>query len=228
MSEKFRLIILGAGFSRPANLPLANDLWKEIRETAAAFPQDRRAYQFNNDLDHYIAFRKEAAGEALTPEKVNFEDFMRFLDVEHYLRLRGSDTWSQDGNEGTIVTKYLIGKILAQYVNALDPIPELYTEFAKRLEAGDYVITFNYDTILEQALDAVGKPYRLFSTRFEEVHELGGGTVDIYRDEVVILKMHGSIDWFDRTAFERRIAYHDSINAPLQQTSYFPMRQTWD
>ncbi len=213
MPNKYRLIVLGAGFSRPANLPLANELWKEIRETATAFPKNLRAYQFNEDLDHYIAFRKDASGEALIPETVDFEDFMRFLDVEHYLGLRGGDTWSQDGNEGTVVTKHLIGSILARSLNALDNVPKLYTEFAKRLEPDDYIITFNYDTLLEQALDTIGKPYRLFPTRFKQVGQFGG-TVDNERDEVVILKMHGSIDWFDRTQFERRIANHARMSAP--------------
>lgn len=182
-------------------------------QSRACTPGQRRAYKFNEDLDHYIAFRRDAAGEALTPETVDFEDFMRFLDVEHYLGLRGGDTWSQDGNEGTIVTKYLIGSILARQLNALETVPDLYLEFARRLEPDDYIITFNYDTLLERALDAIGKPYRLFSTRFKDVHEYGG-TVDDDRDEVVILKMHGSLDWFDRTGFERRIALHTEMNAP--------------
>lgn len=213
ITRRYRLIILGAGFSRPAGLPLASHLWNEIRETAAAYPSDRRASKFNVDLEHYIQFRKDTAGEDLTPEVVDFEDFMRYLDIEHYLGLRGGDTWSQDGNEGTVVVKHLIGNILARHVNVLDAVPPLYIEFAKRLEPDDCVITFNYDTLLERALDAIGKPYRLFSTRFKEVSEFGG-TVDNDTDEVVVLKMHGSIDWFDRTGFERRVARHASIGAP--------------
>lgn len=220
MTKKYRLIILGAGFSRPAGLPLANDLWKEIRETAAAFPKTLRAHKFNEDIDHYIAFRQEAAGETLTPETVDFEDFMRFLDIEHYLGLRGSDTWSRDGNEGTIVTKYLIGSILARHINKLNSVPDLYIEFAKRLEPDDYVITFNYDTLLEKALEAVGKPYRLFPTCFKQVFP-SESIVDIDRDEVVILKMHGSIDWFDRTSFERRVAQHSRVGAPAPRDIIF-------
>ncbi|HEY8949957.1 MAG TPA: SIR2 family protein [Rhizomicrobium sp.] len=210
--RKYRLIILGAGFSRPAGFPLATDLWKEIRETAAQFPSGHRASKFNEDLEHYIAFRKEAAGESLSPETVNFEDFMRFLDVEHYLGLRGGDTWSEDGNEGTVVTKFLIGSILARQLNALPSVPDVYLEFARRLDVHDTVITFNYDTLLERALDSITKPYRLFQSRFKEVHRFGN-TVDHDRDEVVILKVHGSIDWFDRTAFERRTLWHREQNA---------------
>lgn len=220
MPHKHRLIILGAGFSRPAGFPLAANLWKEIRETAASFSPDLRAYKFNEDLDHYIEFCKDTDGKVLTREMVDFEDFMRFLDVEHYLGLRGGDTWSEDGNEGTIVTKFLIASILAKHINALQDVPKLYLEFAKRLDPHDTVITFNYDTLLELALDAVGKPYRLFSTRLKSASEFGG-TVDSSRDEVVILKVHGSIDWFDRSHFERRIAWHEKQNAPPPEDVIF-------
>ena len=126
MARKYRLIILGAGFSRPAGFPLAADLWKEVRKIAATYSPKLRASKFNDDLDHYIEFRKDTDGEALTPEKVDFEDFMRFLDVEHYLGLRGKDTWSADGNEGTVVAKFLIANILARHVNELKDVPKLY------------------------------------------------------------------------------------------------------
>ncbi|MDH3666189.1 MAG: SIR2 family protein [Paracoccaceae bacterium] len=158
----------------------------------------------------------------LTPETVDFEDFMRFLDVEHYLGLRGGDTWSEDGNEGTVVTKFSIGSILARHVNELENLPELYLEFARRLNPYDIVITFNYDTLLERALDAIGKPYRLFTTRYASVDEFGG-TVDSSRDEdeVVVLKVHGSIDWFDRSRFERLMAHHERQKAPPPEDVIF-------
>lgn len=220
MTRKYRLLILGAGFSRPAGFPLAGDLWEEIREVASQFPNNQRASKFNRDLNSYIEFRKDAAGESLKPETVDFEDFMRFLDIEHYLGLRGKDTWSGDGNEGTVVTKYLIGKILARHITGLKAVPELYLEFAKRLEPYDTVITFNYDTLLEQALEAVNKPYRLFSSRFKTVSEFSG-TVDDSRDEVVVLKVHGSIDWFDRSNFEYLINRHEKLKAPPPEDIIF-------
>jgi hypothetical protein len=121
----------------------------------------------------------------------------------------------------------LIGSILARRLNALVDVPELYLEFVRRLELNDLVITFNYDTLLERALDAISKPYRLFSTRFKSVSEFSG-IVDNSRDEVVILKVHGSIDWFDRSYFERQIAWHEKQNAPPpEETSYSRTRQLW-
>ncbi|BCH35782.1 hypothetical protein MesoLjLc_77120 [Mesorhizobium sp. L-8-10] len=82
------------------------------------------------------------------------------------------------------------------------------------------MITFNYDTLLERALDTVGKPNRLFPTRLKDVSEFGG-IVDDSRDEVVVLKVHGSIDWFDRTDFERRIAWHEKQKAPPPEDIIF-------
>ncbi|GBF27590.1 hypothetical protein MnTg02_02644 [bacterium MnTg02] len=225
MPAKHRIIILGAGFSRPAGFPLAPDLWQEIRKLSAHLTG--RAAKFNHDLEAYIEYRRDCDGLDLTSETVDFEDFMKFLDIEHFLSLRGKDTWSDEGNEGTIVTKFLIGKILARYVNAHPQVPELYLEFARRLEPRDLVITFNYDTLLERSLEAVSKPYRLFSTRYKSLTN-HGGIVDSDRDEVVVLKVHGSIDWFDRTRFERNLDNHAEQGAPPPTDIIFSDEKTLD
>lgn len=211
MEPRYRLFVLGAGFSKPAGFPLADELWKEIWKRVQNL--GGRASKFRDDLHSYIDYRRECFGDQLTAGDINFEDFMRFLDVQHFLGLRGSDTWSEHGNEGTIVTKMLIGEILAERSNALPDVPDLYAEFAQRLQPDDTVITFNYDTLLERSLDAVGKPFRLFPDRYKEVTD-NSGIVDNDKDEVVILKMHGSIDWFDRSAFENREDLHSSMGAP--------------
>ena len=215
--SKYRIMILGAGFSCPAGLPTATELWQEILEKAKTFCG--RAAKFHDDLEAYIKYRRECDGREIAADKVDFEDFMKYLDIEHYLGVRGSDTWSEDGNEGTIVTKTLIGEILAQKINKLPRVPDLYLEFAGRLEPDDIVITFNYDTLLENALDEVGKPYRLFPERFESV-----GAVDVIAqdgNEVILLKMHGSIDWFDRSPFERHEARCAELKAPPPEDIIF-------
>lgn len=197
-NQKYRIIILGAGFSKPAGLPLANELWREILVRSKSLWG--RASKFNDDLDKYIAYRRKSDGVELTRDTVNFEEFLGFLDIEHYLGLRGPDTWSEDGNEGQVVVKTLIGEILSKYMPSSNAIPELYLEFARRLQAHDYVLTFNYDILLERALDAVKKPYRLFPDRYESFGR-NVGFVDSSKDEIVILKLHGSIDWFDKSGY---------------------------
>ena len=208
--SKYRILILGAGFSCPAGLPTATELWQVILEKAKTF--SGRAAKFHEDLEAYINYRRECDGDEIAADKVDFENFMKFLDIEHYLGVRGSDTWSEDGNEGTIVTKTLIGKILAQKINRLTKIPDLYLEFARRLEPNDIVITFNYDTLLENALDGVGKPYRLFLDRYKRVDEYLS-VIPEDRGEVILLKVHGSIDWFDRSFFERLEVRHAELKA---------------
>jgi hypothetical protein len=131
---------------------------------------------------------------------VDFEEFLAFLDIEHYLGLRGSDTWSVDGNEAQVVVKTLIAEILAEAMPSVEAVPQLYRRFAAGLQPNDYVLTFNYDVLLERALESVGKTFRLFPQRFKNVRR-GLAEVDTSREEVVILKLHGSIDWFDRTQY---------------------------
>jgi hypothetical protein len=137
----------------------------------------------------------------LTPGQVNFEDFLGFLDIEFHLGLRGKNTWSADGNETQVLVKTLIGEILAERMP--NDVPDLYLQFAKKLRPDDFILTFNYDLLLERALEKVGTPYRLFPFRYERIWPGGGGTVDESRNEVVILKLHGSIDWFDRGRYRR-------------------------
>jgi hypothetical protein len=212
MASKYRLIVLGAGFSVAADMPLAAPLWKEIIETVKRYGSEHRAKKFFDDLESYIAFKKDIGGVAINPSDVDFEDFMRYCDLEHFLGLRGGNTWSEDGNEATIVVKHLIGKILSGRMVALKEIPELYLEFARRLEPNDTVFTFNYDTLLERALEAVGKRYRLVPTRYTEVFPNGSGLLDSDTQEVTVLKVHGSIDWFDRRQYDLALANYAENN----------------
>lgn len=196
----FRIFILGAGFSQPAGLPLGSELWAEILRRAMRMTG--RAGKFERDLNNYIEYRRDCDGILLAPHEVDFEDFLAFLDIEYYLGLRGSDTWSADGNEGQVVVKTLIGEILAERTPSEDAIPPLYLRFASALQPFDYVLTFNYDVLLERALKAVAKPFRLYPAR----HQTGAASshiLDLDTEEVIVLKLHGSIDWFDRTHFRR-------------------------
>jgi hypothetical protein len=179
---------------------LANELWPEIRRRAT-LANDRARQNFAKDLQQYIDYKKNCDAEILSPEAVQFEEFMAYLDLEHYLHLRGSDTFSQDGNESQILVKTLIGEILTEHTPQKKKIPELYLAFARQLKPSDVVLTFNYDTLLEQALEIEGIAYRLFPSRYQHMNN-DQAEDDYSREEVVILKMHGSVDWFDRTQYD--------------------------
>ncbi len=80
---RYRVIILGAGFSKTAGLPLAYELWNIILKRANYLWG--RADKLNDDIKAYIAFRRDCDGVQLAPENIDSEEFLGFLDIEHYL-----------------------------------------------------------------------------------------------------------------------------------------------
>ena len=70
------------------------------------------------------------------------------------------------------------------------------------LQPRDMILTFNYDILLERALESIGRPYRLVPNRLVDVHE-ESATIDTSKDdeEVIVLKLHGSVDWFNRSSY---------------------------
>jgi SIR2-like domain len=223
------LYVLGAGFSAAAGLPLGNALWKEIyrRATYMASNPNDRANQFLDDLKSFVEFKKACEGILLRPEEVVFEEFLGYLDVEHILGLRGRETWSRAGNETQVIVKTLIGQILTEHMPL--KIPELYLKFARKLRPSDIVLTFNYDPLLEYACEAVGTPYRLVQERYSQVHPRGAATIDTSRREAVILKLHGSIDWFDRRPYRERVeeAERDGFSSHHLTDPIFNSSKNW-
>jgi len=217
--KRFRILVLGAGFSRPAGLPLGPELFSEVRARAQAkFGRDNL---LANDLAEYVEYKKRCEGIILAPDDIDFEEFLSYLDIEHYLWLRGSDTWSDEGNPSQLLIKQLIGQIIHERTpHITSALPDAYLRFAEELGTTDKVITFNYDILLERCLEHIGKPYRLFPHRFSKIG-LGMNTVDTSKDEVVILKMHGSVDWFDRSSYEDLEQIHNAWSLPAPHHTIF-------
>lgn len=209
--DTFRLLIIGAGFSKPAGLPLADQLFQEVRGRVKKLYGSGN--QLERDLQRYFDYLHLTEGFNGSIDDIDIEQFLSFLDIEHYLGLKGSDTWSVDGNETQLLIRHTIGYVLLEHTPK--KIPEIYKRFASKLNPFDRILTFNYDTLLEQALEAVGKPYRLFPDRFSEVRTDGIATI-VSSPEVVLLKMHGSIDWFHESSSNSKhpLYGHNSITKP--------------
>jgi len=220
--RRFRIFFLGAGFSKPAGLPLGPELWEEVRSRADG--RAGRAGRFSKDLDLYLRYLRETGSTVTSAEEVDFEGFLSFLDIEHRLGFAGSDTWSEEGNESQILVKQLIGQILHERTPPADSLPGRYYDFVNQLGPTDWVLTFNYDTLLEQALQHVGKPFRLFPDRYSAVYDSHAEVSDEGKDEVVVLKMHGSIDWFDRTRYEEYDATRkgQGLTSPTEHPVFGP------
>src|ERR1700741_2741861 len=129
---------------------------------------------------------------------------MSFLDVEHSLGFRGSDAFSEDGDKAQLLVRFLIAKVLyRRQCRMSKDARALYDAFVERLEPDDWIQTFNYDTIVEEALVRAGKPFRLVPARYKSVDEFGATYLDEPDHEIVLLKMHGSIDWFKNDHYRR-------------------------
>jgi hypothetical protein len=212
--KTFRLLFVGAGFSKLAGLPLGAELFQEVRRvTTSRYGRDNRV---ERDLLRFIEYMRNCEGKILTPETVSYEEFLGFLDVEHYLGLKGKDTWSSDGNESQLMVRSAIGQILLERTPTGNNIPSAYRRFARHLTTSDHVLTFNYDTLLEQALELEGIPYRLFPDRYSAVGILGHAIDMSHPDELVLLKLHGSIDWFERSSYDEHVAISEAMAEPYE------------
>ena len=184
-----RLFVLGAGFSKPAGLPLARELLQLVREEVKSYFECGGGWEGTLE-------REIREWTLLYPGMpVDLERVLAYSHRKHYLRLLGSDEYFEHGSRSIVAARKAIQTILV----AATPSgpPPLYRTFARRLSPNDLVLTFNYDTLLEQALDDFAKPYTLTPEWW-----LTRDTPESGQEYVDLLKLHGSVDWYSRQ-------YHD-------------------
>ena len=199
MPKTFRILILGSGFSKPAGLPLGSELFGEVRELI------RHKYGSNSvesDIKRYKEYVAATEGKEIRDDSLDYEKFLGFLDTEHFLGFDGGDRLSDEGNASQLRVRRAIAEII--YRRTPKTPPPLYRAFTRKLNPSDWILTFNYDTLLESALDAEEIPFRRYPHRFSKIC-WGHNEVDESKEEVVVLKLHGSIDWYDRTVYERKM-----------------------
>jgi hypothetical protein len=78
----FRIFVLGAGFSRPAGLPLGGELFTEVRKRIEL--RHGLDTKFQRDVENYIEYRKACTGVELLESEIDLEEFLSFLDIEHF------------------------------------------------------------------------------------------------------------------------------------------------
>lgn len=189
------IFFLGAGFSKPAGLPLGDELFSEVMRIAKS--TGIYEYSLAQSINEYLAYFSAVVGRKITEEEINLEKFMSYLDIDRHLKLHGDD---YSGSEEFI--KNLIAYVLYSQEQKITTNQFLlYKHFVERLTLGDIIFTFNYDTILEKALREKNVPYRLYSFKNKYDQETGQLLLD-GAEEVIIYKMHGAINWFDKTDYQ--------------------------
>lgn len=176
------------------------ELFEKVRKSITE--RYGRENHIERDITRYRDYRRDCFGRAPSTRKINIEEFLEFLDVEHFLRLKGKDTWSDEGNESQLMIRCAIAEVIHRYTP--EHIHPAYRALARGLGKNAWVLTLNYDTVFERALALEGIPYRLFQDRYLNADAFGGEPDS--RDEVVLLKLHGSIDWCSKKAFDDSVA----------------------
>lgn len=164
---RWALFIVGAGFSRLAGLPLTNELLPLMRRIVKRrFPKSLGVF----DRGVRMFFPDKPL------DQINLEELLTLHECKHHIDAMGGNADTHDGSRYMIVMRMALTDALSQHDSTL---PRAYNRFAELVQPGDIVMTFNWDTLIEESLTAAGKPFRY----------TWGGT------EVKVLKMHGSVSW---------------------------------
>ena len=145
--------------------------------------------------------KSESGPCCITGQVIDLERVLGYSHRKHYLRLLGSDEYFEHGSRSIVAARTAIQRILIQATPT--DTPTLYRAFTEQLCPNDVVLTFNYDTLLEQTLDDIGKPYTLTPEWWLKTDP--GGFEPKYVD---LLKLHGSIDWYDRHYHDDAMRWH--------------------
>ncbi|MFO2545684.1 SIR2 family protein [Legionella pneumophila serogroup 1] len=167
-----------------------NDIFSEYRE------------MFIGTITEYQDYSNKKINE------INIEEFIEYIDYQSFLNFYGTLNYpSKQGNDIQKVIRVLIATVLLKkQEQALNT--NLYNSFAETLTNNDIVITLNYDTLIEYFLQKNGKKFRLLPPW-------------IYKDKlnfepydgVTLLKVHGSINWFNLNEYYEK-QRTDNLNNP--------------
>jgi hypothetical protein len=205
-----RTIVLGAGFSAAGGIPLTADL----------LPRALRRFRIEcNGIFSRIeghAMDCFANSASIEDQKLDGYGFAELCSYLHFIELNehaGGERWSDAGSRELLALRYYLSKEIAAATPAPESTPLLYKEFAKQLRPSDWVLTFNWDCLLEQAIEAVGRRYTYCR---EGTHPFDPA----FSDTICITKMHGSINWmFESNSFMPSPAWIEVLDAPPINTA---------
>lgn len=181
-----KVVVLGAGVSRPFGLPLANALlgdmiqWHQLRGHIAPL---ERVFDF---LEYfYPAFRRD--GSWFPPA----EDVLAMMEVAlEYCKIRSPSSRGNPWREEEVKSRRSsLLRLLCEYLWSFQETINfrdfsIFRQFVRTNGARIIYITFNYDLLLETALSAEKIPFT-YGLQFPS-------------RGVAVLKPHGSINWYKK------------------------------
>ncbi len=184
-----RVFILGAGFSKPAEMPLATELLPLLTQKLD-LDEMRQWLEWLCERLAWLSGNDQRAGSITQNIEQVFHN--AHFDIEvHRLRQHLSPVGPHDGpgtpsNAAASISAWLsyLEEALCDVILEKDDQADLapIIRWAGTIDSSDTVMTFNYDTLVERALSGVGKTWN-------------HGTGREGDSGITVCKMHGSIDW---------------------------------
>lgn len=192
--RRLRVMFLGAGASKAAGLPLTEELLKRIWPRAHEAHGDvwarrRRSADWNTDLKKAVTIiYPDGAYEGYRPLVSDFFTLVEVIDRVH----SGRERLPLDARGLLTDLRAEIAEGLTCSVDALRrtsaQIP--HHEWLTDANRPDVIVTSNWDTLVEQTALRAGLNVMLRWPRHDQRR-----TEVLPKDTVVVLKLHGSIDW---------------------------------
>ncbi len=201
--------ILGAGFSRPAGLPLMKDFLLQARDCLSGHEMDEETKHAFEVVLGFISNASMAAYRVkFNPENIeelfSMASALGNMEIINSIRIVISFTIhaamiKTDGIGGYYLSRNVPRKHIESNKWVMNGttcnIPQ-YQHFAYLMSQSNYyhddhvsndakntVITFNYDTLLEDSLKAIGREFSYIYDKLD--------------NRICILKPHGSLAWED-------------------------------
>lgn len=172
-ARKRRVFILGAGFSAAAGIPMTSTLLAVAMKTFAS--------ECPGIYERVCNYARDVQWDLPDPDfsTISFSDLCTHLEFVELREYAGGERWSDAGSREKLALRFYLAKTIVRLTPTGDDIPDLYIQFARQLTSDDIVITFNWDLLLELAIQKIGKQY---TYKFEE-------------DRIKLWKLHGSVNW---------------------------------
>jgi len=200
-----RVYFVGAGLSKALGLPNTAELLTGVLKLARKskrWTQTERLPRRVEDAFKY--FYPDAANKGYRPDVVDFFSALRtYIDVGAGLRGGFSDA-----PELFRSLKFAIAQLLVSCIRDIDDgLKQGHPYLERIVQPGNIVVTSNWDLVFE---------------RYAALHDVPLRLTGFKKNEFVLLKLHGSIDWCAVGRRSRR--YSDAAYASLHERLFAPSR----
>jgi len=197
-----KVLVLGAGSSYPAGFPLGGELQGQLRDFVHA--RQRRGGPYAPIISMWDALEELGVFQPADTFELNLSR----VDIDHrrlFARARRGE--EVDTLDPVTIASHM-GKVFTDFfserhrqIRRREGATAYLLRFLQRhVQPGDVLITFNYDTLLEEELKALG----LWSLRTGyglDLSEFYEGFESEDPSPCEVLKLHASVGWM--TAFDR-------------------------